>query len=87
VPEGTKFDFTISLKVFDDDANDNLEEKMLQGLALLEMDALGGSGSRGYGRVEFTFDDANMGKEFNKVKERLFSIGQEMEENNKKGND
>jgi len=30
------------------------ENYLLKGLKLLEMDALGGSGSRGYGRIRFS---------------------------------
>lgn len=54
VPAGTEFCFTIGIKVFEGD--EGLEEVLLQGLKLLEMDALGGSGSRGYGRIRFEFD-------------------------------
>ncbi len=52
VPGGTVFDFEITLKRFEGDG-DELVELLLRGLRLLEMDALGGSGSRGYGRVKF----------------------------------
>ncbi len=52
VPSGTVFDFEISLKRLEGDG-DELAELLLRGLRLLEMDALGGSGSRGYGRVKF----------------------------------
>jgi CRISPR-associated protein Csm3 len=50
-----KFSFSISLKVMSDDPD--LSELLLKGLKLLELDALGGSGSRGYGRVKFTFSE------------------------------
>jgi len=56
VPADAVFSFSIVLKVFEEDKG--LEELLLKGLKLLEMDALGGSGSRGYGRIEFNFDDA-----------------------------
>ncbi len=62
VPAGTQFCFSISLKMFDGD--EGLEDLLLKGLKLLEMDALGGSGSRGYGRIEFQFDDTGIQEKF-----------------------
>ncbi len=55
VPAGTKFAFSVTLKVFEGD--DNLPDLLLEGLGLLELDYLGGSGSRGYGRVRFEFEN------------------------------
>jgi len=52
VPAGAVFDFRLSFKRLDQD-EDNLLETVLAGLKLLEMDSLGGSGSRGYGKVSF----------------------------------
>jgi len=52
VPSGTVFNFEITLKRFEGDGEEMLD-LLLKGLRLLEMDALGGSGSRGYGRVKF----------------------------------
>jgi len=52
VPEGTEFDFLLTFKVLED-SDENLFETLKRGLKLLEMDALGGSGSRGYGRIQF----------------------------------
>jgi len=48
---GAEFDFRISLKVID---GEGLLPLVLRGLKLLQADSLGGSGSRGYGKVEFT---------------------------------
>ena len=45
---GAIFDFRLSLKVIDDE---DLLPLLLRGLKLLEADSLGGSGSRGYGKV------------------------------------
>lgn len=53
VVAGAEFDFTVTLKVFDKDANDNLVDILLRGMKLLELDSLGASGSRGYGKVKF----------------------------------
>jgi CRISPR-associated protein Csm3 len=52
VPAGAVFEFRLSFKRLDQD-EDNLLETVLAGLKLLEMDSLGGSGSRGYGKVRF----------------------------------
>jgi CRISPR-associated protein Csm3 len=52
VPAGAVFDFRLSFKRLDLE-EENLLETVLAGLKLLEMDSLGGSGSRGYGKVEF----------------------------------
>ncbi len=48
---GAEFDFRLSLKVIDDE---DLLPLLLRALRLLEADSLGGSGSRGYGKVEFS---------------------------------
>lgn len=53
VPAGTSFVLTIALKVFDIDTDKNLLKHVWQGLKLIEMDALGGGGSRGNGQVSF----------------------------------
>lgn len=51
VPAGAMFDFRLSLKVLDNEAD--LLPAVLAGLRLIELDSLGGSGSRGYGKVKF----------------------------------
>jgi CRISPR-associated protein Csm3 len=67
VVAGTEFDFLITFKKFDED-EDDLFDYLLQGLKLLEMDALGGSGSRGYGRIQFEFNDEQIKKKFDEIK-------------------
>jgi CRISPR-associated protein Csm3 len=62
VPADTVFSFNIALKEFEEDQN--LEAFLFEGLKLLQMDALGGSGSRGYGRVVFVFDKEEDKKAF-----------------------
>ena len=52
MPAGAKFDFKLTLRQFEGDSDDLLT-LILKGLRLLELDSLGGSGSRGYGKVEF----------------------------------
>ncbi|MFQ3666742.1 MAG: type III-A CRISPR-associated RAMP protein Csm3 [Sphingomonadaceae bacterium] len=51
VVAGTEFDFCAAIRRFEGD--EGLVDLFLKGLRLLEMDALGGSGSRGYGKVRF----------------------------------
>ncbi len=63
VVEGAQFDFSVSLKLLGEDEGE-LFDYLLDGLKLLEMDALGGSGSRGYGRIEFQFEDATLNETF-----------------------
>ena len=59
VPAGVKCDFSLKLKIFDeqnhpfDDDENELKDMIDKGIKLLENDYLGGSGSRGYGRVKF----------------------------------
>jgi len=53
VPAGVAFNFNIKVKVLDEDNEAELIEMVTQGLDLIENDYLGGSGSRGYGRVAF----------------------------------
>lgn len=52
VPAGAQFEFRLSVKRLGGDGDDLLETA-LQGLKLLELDSIGGSGSRGYGKVRF----------------------------------
>jgi len=51
VPAGAEFDFRLSIKVLNGEGD--LLPTVLAGLKLIELDSLGGSGSRGYGKVKF----------------------------------
>lgn len=58
VPAGAAFDLQMTFRLFDWDGDSGQRDHdclnwLLQGFDLLEQDALGGSGSRGYGRVRF----------------------------------
>lgn len=64
VPEGTRFKFLLTFKILQDGDGRLFEEVLLKGLKLLEMDTLGGNGSRGYGRIEFAFSDLAMNEKF-----------------------
>lgn len=67
VVEGAVFDFSVTLKLLGEDEED-LYDYLLDGLKLLEMDALGGSGSRGYGRIAFQFEDQTLAESFARLK-------------------
>ncbi len=58
VPAGAEFEFEMDYRVFDVDDDEgktdlDLFAHVLRGLRLIELDTLGGSGSRGYGKVSF----------------------------------
>jgi len=57
VPEGAEFEFGMIYNIFSEGDKSNLKE-VFKALELLEHDYLGGSGSRGYGRVKF--EDINV---------------------------
>lgn len=50
VPAGATFDFALTLRVHD---GEDLLATVYEGLKLLELTGLGGSGSRGYGKIRF----------------------------------
>jgi CRISPR-associated protein Csm3 len=56
VPAGVKFNFDIRVKVLKEDNDFELIDMVKKGFELIEADYLGGSGSRGYGRVKFYID-------------------------------
>lgn len=51
VPGGARFEFALTIRVHD---GEDLTATIYEGLKLLELTGLGGSGSRGYGKVRFT---------------------------------
>ncbi len=55
VPAGTSFQFEISVRIFGDDQEQQIDDLLREGLALLEQDYLGASGSRGYGKVRLDY--------------------------------
>jgi CRISPR-associated protein Csm3 len=71
VPSGARFDFRLSIKQLDIDGDGlELRRTLLAGLRLLELDSLGGSGSRGYGKVKFSgmrWGDADIQAEFDAI--------------------
>lgn len=71
VPSGARFDFTLSIKVLNVDGDGAaLRDVLFRGLRLLELDSLGGSGSRGYGKVKFrglTLDGQDIQSNFDAI--------------------
>jgi CRISPR-associated protein Csm3 len=53
VADGVKFNFSFRIKVLEGDNEKEFISMIEEGIELLENDYLGGSGSRGYGRVKF----------------------------------
>lgn len=56
VPEGTKFNFTMSVRIFEEDDETRILNFIKQALELLPQDVLGGSGTRGYGWIELNYE-------------------------------
>ena len=50
---GLEFDYEIVVRLFDADCEEDIRNTLIRGMKMLENDALGGSGSRGYGKIEF----------------------------------
>jgi CRISPR-associated protein Csm3 len=78
VPAGMSFDLEIQFRIFDtgDGGNRDMEclNRLIEGLKLLERDALGGSGSRGYGKVKFknlAVDGKSIQEKFDSIREIL----------------
>lgn len=53
VPAGVRFDLSLSLRIFDSGEEERLLSILREGLALVQLDALGGCGSRGCGQIRF----------------------------------
>lgn len=69
VPAGAEFAFRLTVKEFDGDGQELLDT-LLQGLKLLEWDSLGGSGSRGYGKIRLqnlTRNGQDISAEFDQI--------------------
>jgi CRISPR-associated protein Csm3 len=67
VPAGARFVFKLTFKQFDGDG-DELLDSVLAGLKLLEFDGIGGSGSRGYGKIRFHLADSALAARFEQIK-------------------
>ena len=51
---GLDFKCEIIVRLLDDDDEKAFKDELIKGMKLLQFDALGGNGSRGYGKVEFS---------------------------------
>lgn len=72
VPAGTIFNMILVYDNYDDEKTKLHIDKIIQGLRLLEDDYIGGSGSRGYGRVslrEFGLEEKTIKDYYSKSKE------------------
>ncbi|MCG3200106.1 MAG: CRISPR type III-associated RAMP protein Csm3 [bacterium] len=56
IPEGTEFKLEIVLREFEGDPVDDYVKFIKEGVALMENDTLGGSGTRGYGKVRVIWE-------------------------------
>ncbi len=54
VPAGARFDFRLTFREHEGDDQQKLKARLLRGFQLLEMTGIGGSVSRGYGKIKFT---------------------------------
>lgn len=59
VPADAIFDFKLGMKILADNEHSFIDT-VLAGLKLLELDGIGGSGSRGYGKIKFKLDNADL---------------------------
>ncbi len=76
VPAGMEFDLEIQFRVIDtgDGGRRDMQclNRLIEGLKLLEKDALGGSGSRGYGKIRFrnlAVDGKSIQEKFDAIRE------------------
>lgn len=53
IAAGAKFNFEVMIRVFEDDPEDKFKERLKEAIKIVELEFLGGSGSRGYGQVKF----------------------------------
>lgn len=53
IAAGAKFNFEVMIRVFEDDNEDEFKNRINEAIKIVELEFLGGSGSRGYGQVKF----------------------------------
>lgn len=53
VPAGAKFNFEVSIRIFEGDSEELFKQRLEEAKKIVELEFLGGSGSRGYGQVKF----------------------------------
>ncbi|RKY29873.1 MAG: type III-A CRISPR-associated RAMP protein Csm3 [Candidatus Omnitrophota bacterium] len=70
---GVEFDFECILRIFPGDNEEGKKKIVLKALALLQRDYLGGSGSRGYGKIAFVSNNKEGYVVFGEEEEELES--------------
>ncbi|PID26392.1 MAG: type III-A CRISPR-associated RAMP protein Csm3 [Candidatus Cloacimonadota bacterium] len=65
VPAGVKFDFSMNILLFEGDDEEEVKKVIEEGFELIELTYLGGSGTRGYGKISLNSPKWEQ-KEFNK---------------------
>jgi CRISPR-associated protein Csm3 len=60
VAEGAEFEFELMIRVFEGDNEDEIKKRLNEATKIVELEFLGGSGTRGYGQVKF--EDLNFDK-------------------------
>lgn len=53
IAEGAKFDFEVIIRIFEGDDEAKFKSRIEEAMKIVETEYLGGSGSRGYGKVKF----------------------------------
>lgn len=53
ISAGAKFDMEIMIRVFEGDDENKFKDRLKEAMKIVELEFLGGSGSRGYGQVKF----------------------------------
>ncbi|MEN9945804.1 MAG: hypothetical protein RLZZ293_190 [Pseudomonadota bacterium] len=74
VVAGAEFDFTVTLKIYDNDDKQYLLNRLFQGMKLLELDSLGSSGSRGYGKIKFALSNPEHQQILDQFEENLNTV-------------
>lgn len=80
VPAGTEFDFTVVYNVENIDEITEDIEMLSNGLMLLQMDYLGGHGSRGYGRVSFSKFDVDVVSINAESSKKIYALKEDVKE-------
>lgn len=53
IAEGAEFNFELMIRVFEGDKEDEIKKRLNEAKHIVELEFIGGSGSRGYGQVNF----------------------------------
>lgn len=53
IAAGAKFDFEVIIRIFEGDNEKLFKERLQEAMKIVELEYLGGSGTRGYGQVKF----------------------------------